>query len=209
MGAHLIDFPVWALEPGLPTRVETRHSRWPGNDSLWNTSRPANPEGYPLASVAHYEFGAAKEGPLRLIWYDGGLLPPTPPGFPPGLPMNPVGGVLFVGQRGMLMHETYGEKPMLIGEGLNDAAKRVPQSLPRIQGGLNGHEMNWIRAIRGEEPVSCPFEYAAPLVETMGLGIVALLADQAIAYDDASGRVTNVAEANQYLGRTYRKGWEL
>ena len=30
MGAHLIDFPVWALEPGLPTRVETRHTRWPG-----------------------------------------------------------------------------------------------------------------------------------------------------------------------------------
>ena len=39
--------------------------------------------------------------------------------------------------------------------------------------------------------------------------MVALLADQAIDYDAASGRVTNVATANQYLGRTYRKGWEL
>jgi len=209
MGAHLIDFPVWALEPGLPTRVETRHSRWPGNSSLWETKRPAELDGYPLASVTHYEFGAAKGGPLRLIWYDGGLLPPTPEGFPPDLPMNPVGGVLFMGSRGMLMHETYGEKPMLIGEGLDEAAKSVPQSLPRIQGGLSGHEMNWIRAIRGEEKVSCPFEYAAPLVETMGLGVVALLADQAIDYDGVSGRVTNVAGANQYLGRTYRKGWEL
>jgi hypothetical protein len=125
------------------------------------------------------------------------------------LPLNPEGGVLFVGARGMLMHETYGERPMLIGEGLNEAAKAVPQSLPRIQGGLQGHEMNWIRAIRGEEGVSCPFQYAAPLVETMGLGMVALLADQAIDYDAASGRITNAPDANAYLSRTYRKGWEL
>lgn len=209
MGAHLIDFPVWALEPGLPTRVETRHSRWPGGASLWDTKRPAVLASYPLATITRYEFAAAKGGPLSLIWYDGGILPPTPPGFPPGLPMNPEGGVLFIGARGMLMHETYGEKPMLIGEGLDAQAKGVPQSLPRIQGGLQGHEMNFIRAIRGEEKISCPFDYAAPLVETMGLGIVALMADQAIDYDGASGRITNVADANAYLGRTYRKGWAL
>jgi predicted dehydrogenase len=209
MGAHLIDFPFWALEPGLPTRVETRHSRWPGGASLWDTKRPAELDSYPLATITRYEFAAGKRDPFTLIWYDGGLLPPTPPGFPPGLPMNPEGGVLFVGAHGMLMHETYGERPMLIGEGLNDVAKTVPQSLPRIQGGLYGHEMNWVRAIRGDEAISSPFSYAAPLVETMGLGIVALLADQAIEYDPVSGRVTNVADANQYLTRTYRKGWEL
>ncbi len=209
MGAHLIDFPVWALEPGLPTRVETRHSRWPGGASLWDTRRPAELDSYPLATITHYEFGAAKGVPFSLIWYDGGILPPTPPGFPPTLAMSPEGGVLFVGAKGMLMHETYGEHPMLIGAGLDEAAKAVPQSIPRIQGGLQGHEMNFIRAIRGEEKVSCPFEYAAPLVETMGLGVVALLADQSIDYDAASGRITNAPAANQYLGRTYRKGWAL
>jgi len=209
MGAHLVDFPVWALEPGLPTRVETRHSRWPGGASLWDTKRPAELDSYPLATITHYQFAAAKHGPLSLIWYDGGLLPPTPEGFPSALQMSPDGGVLFIGTRGMLMHETYGERPILIGEGLEAAAKAVPQSLPRIQGGLQGHEMNWVRAIRGEEPVSSPFAYAAPLVETMGLGIVALLADQAIDYDPVAGRINNVADANQYLSRTYRKGWEL
>ncbi len=76
MGAHLIDFPVWALEPGLPTKVETRHSRWAGNASLWDTKRPAELTSYPLASITRYEFGKAKGGPLRLTWYDGGLLPP-------------------------------------------------------------------------------------------------------------------------------------
>jgi len=84
MGAHLVDFPFWALDPGLPTRVETRHTRWPGNPSLWDTAKhPAVLTGYPEATLTHYEFGHAKGGPLTMIWYDGGLLPPTPRGFRP------------------------------------------------------------------------------------------------------------------------------
>jgi predicted dehydrogenase len=209
MGAHLIDFPFWSLEPGLPTKIEARHSRWAGGASLWDTKRPANITSYPLASVTHYEFGQAKSGPLTLVWYDGGMLPPTPPGFPASLSMSGDGGVLFIGSKGMLMHETYGEKPVLIGEGLDAAAAKIPHSLPRIIGGMQGHEMNWVRAIRGTEKISCPFEYATRLNETMNLGVVALQADQAILYDGAAGRVTNVASANQYLSREYRKGWEL
>ncbi|MFZ5720594.1 MAG: Gfo/Idh/MocA family protein [Pseudomonadota bacterium] len=214
MGAHLIDFPIWALEAGLPTRIETRHSRWPGGASLWDTKRPAALEGFPLACVTHYEFGNAPGasakggGPLRMTWYDGGLLPPTPPGFPPDLVMNPAGGVLFVGSRGLLMHETYGEKPVLIGDGVEARAARIPHALPRIEGGLRGHEQNWVRAIRGEEPASCPFEDAVPLNEAMILGIVALKAGRAIEWDAAAGR-TNVPEADAHLRRSYRSGWEL
>lgn len=67
--------------------------------------------------------------------------------------------------------------------------------------------MNWIRAIRGEEAISSPFSVAVPLTETMLLGMVALRADQPIEYD--GDRITNVAEANQFLDREYRKGWAL
>lgn len=209
MGAHLIDFPFWALDPGLPTKIETRSSRWPGNNSLWTTRKPSNPEGFPLAAITHYEFGHAKGGPLRMTWYDGGLLPPTPAGFPDKLTMSPDGGVLFIGTGGMLMHETYGERPVLIGEGLEEKAKAIPVSLPRIRGGMEAHQQNWVRAIRGEEKVSCPFEYGARLNETMILGIVALKAEHAIEWDGEAGRITNIPDANKYLSREYRKGWEL
>jgi predicted dehydrogenase len=209
MGAHLIDFPVWALQPGLPTRVETRHSRWGGDDDVWDGRPPADLGSYPLASVTHYEFGNAKGGPVTLTWYDGGLMPPTPHEFPVGARMNPDGGVLYIGDRGMLMHETYGEKPVLIGEGVQERAAAVPMSLPRIQGGRDGHEMNWIRAIRGEEAISSPFEVAVPLNETMILGMVALRADQPIEYDGNAGRVTNIPDANRFLEREYRDGWKL
>ena len=109
----------------------------------------------------------------------------------------------------MMMHETYGSKPTLIGDGVEARAAAIPQSLPRIAGGMGGHEMNWIRAIRGEEKISSPFEEAVPLTETMLLGMVALRAEQPIHYDGASGRITNAPEANRFLDREYRKGWEL
>lgn len=202
MGAHLIDFPVWALEPGLPTRVETRHSPW-------GTPKDPAQGSYPLATLTTFTFGAAKGGPVTLHWYDGGLMPPTPRDLPADARMDPGGGVMYVGDRGMLLHETYGEKPVLIGDGVAERAAAIPPSLPRIRGGMGGHEQNWVRAIRGEEAISSPFATAVPLTETMLLGVVALRAGQPIDYDGAAGRVTNAPDANQYLDREYRKGWEL
>ncbi|MES1199314.1 MAG: Gfo/Idh/MocA family oxidoreductase [Pseudomonadota bacterium] len=209
MGAHLMDFPVWALEPGLPTRVETRHTLWGGDTDPWDNKGPDELSSYPLACVTHYQFGNAKNGPLAMTWYDAGLMPPTPEGLPPDHKMNGGGGVLYVGDRGMLMHETYGSKPTLIGDGVEERAAAVPQSLPRIEGGIGGHEMNWINTIRGSAHSSSPFETAVPLNETMMLGMVALKAEQPIEYDGVAARVTNSEDANRFLDREYREGWTL
>lgn len=209
MGAHLLDFPVWALEPGLPTRIETRHTRWGGDTNPWDDKGPDELTSYPLGTVIRFDFGNAKRGPLKLTWYDGGLMPETPRNLPADATMKAEGGVIFVGEKGMLMHDTYGRNPVLIGDGLEARAARISPSLPRIAGGMGGHEQNWVRAIRGEEAISSPFETAVPLNETMVLGIVALRAGQAIDYDGAAGRVTNVADANRFLDRAYRAGWTL
>ena len=208
MGAHLMDFPLWALEPGLPTRMETRHSPWGGDTNPWDGRGPDELTSYPLASVTTYEFGKAKGGPIKLTWYDGGLMPPTPQGIPSGY-MDPGGGVMMVGDRGILMHQTYGTKPVMFGEGVAERAAAIPVSLPRILDGMDGHEMNWIRAIKGQEAISSPFEVAVPLNETMILGLVALQAEKPIEYDGEAGRVTNVPDANRFLTREYRKDWEL
>lgn len=209
MGAHLMDFPVWALQPGLPTRIETHHTLWGGDNDPWDYKRPDALTSYPLASIIYYEFGNAKGGPLKLTWYDGGLAPPAVRKLPPGRIMEEEGGVLYVGDKGQLLHDTYGAKPTLIGEEAVARGARIPVSLPRIKDGVKGHEMNWIRAIRGEEEISSPFAHSGPLTETMLLGMVAMRADQPIIYDGAAGRITNLPEANALLDRTYRKGWEL
>jgi predicted dehydrogenase len=210
MGAHLVDFPVWALDLGRPDRVETRHTPWGGDREA--------PATYPLATVTTYHFaglgaeaGAADAGQdLAMTWYDGGLLPPTPSIAPEGFTLDPNGGVIFVGDRGMLIHETYGTNPRFLSADpsvdLEAEAADVPVSLPRVEGGIRGHEMNWIRAIQGEAEASSPFGYAAHLNEIMLLGVAAMTAGQPIAVAP-DGRITN--HDASILTRAYRAGWEL
>jgi hypothetical protein len=35
------------------------------------------------------------------------------------------------------------------------------------------------------------------------------LGGKRLLFDAAAGRITNLPDANRYLGREYRKGWEL
>ena len=115
---------------------------------------------------------------------------------------------MMVGERGILMHETYGLKPKLYPEGLMEWAVSVPQTIGRI---TDSHEMNWANACKGQGEASSPFNYAAPLTEVMLLGIVALRAGQGrkIAYDGPNMRITNDEEANAYLHREYRSGFGM
>jgi hypothetical protein len=73
------------------------------------------------------------------------------------------------------------------------------------------HEMNWANACKGTDEATCPFEYAAPLTETMLLGLVALRAGQGekIHYDAENMTVTSHPDADEFLTREYREGWEV
>jgi predicted dehydrogenase len=201
MGAHLIDHPFWALDLGYPTSVEATSSPWGGPE--------ADPVSYPMATKVHYDFPArGARPPVEMHWYDGGLMPKRPELLPDDVRLNREGGVIFVGDRGILMHETYGRRPRLYPEGLMEQAATVPQTYLRIE---DSHEMNWANACKGVGEATCPFSYAAPLTEVMLLGIVALRTGQGfkIQYDADEMRVTNSERANQYLVREYRKGWAL
>jgi len=202
MGAHLVDHPYWALELGLPTAIETTSTPWGGGSE--------DPVTYPLATAVHYEF--PRRGilpPVTMHWYDGGLMPKRPVELPDDVELDRGGGVIFQGERGILVHETYGRNPRLFPEGLQEEADAVPPSYDRVP--EEGHEMNWARACKGLEAPVSPFSYAAPLTETMLLGLVALRAGQGrkIHYDAEAMRVTDMAEANRYLTREYRPGWEV
>jgi predicted dehydrogenase len=192
MGAHLIDHSMWALELGFPTSIET-------------VSTPFNGATYPLATQTFYEFPArGKMPPVKMTWYDGGLLPRKPEELGEE-ELNKGGGVLLVGSKGKLMHDTYGLKPRLLPASLHASYGKPAQKLPRIPG--EDHEMDWVDAAKGKAEASCPFSYAARLTEVMLLGVVALRAGKKITYDGASMRITNVAQANDFLKREYREGW--
>ena len=46
-------------------------------------------------------------------------------------------------------------------------------------------------------------------LETINLGAVALRAGKPVEYDSENRRITNDKDANKFLTREYRKGWEL
>jgi hypothetical protein len=191
MGAHLIDHPFWALNLDFPTAIET-------------VSTPYNKATFPGATVTFYDFAArGNMPPLRLTWYDGALLPPRPEELGEEQ-LDKTGGVLYLGSKGKLIHETYGFNPRLLGPLAQTPAP--PQTLPRIG---TTHELNWVQAAKGNGEPSCPFEYAARLTETMLLGVVALKAGTKIHYDSENMRVTNNAAANDFLKRDYPEGWKL
>ncbi len=66
----------------------------------------------------------------------------------------------------------------------------------------------WITAVRGGPQSPSSFLNAGPISEAVNLYAVALRTGKKLLYDDASRKITNLAEANQYLDREYRKGWD-
>ena len=200
MGAHLIDFPVWALGLGLPTSIET-------------VSSPFNGVSYPASAMTYYEFAArGKRPPVRLVWYDGGFMPPTPAELGDQIRLTSSGGVLYIGSKGKLLQAEGGAVPRLLPAPVHNAYGPPKERLPRVP--FEDHEMNWVRAIKGLDTISSPFDQAAHLTEIMLLGVVSLRAGAKLHYDAAAMRVTNNAttahsDANQFLTREYRPGYRL
>lgn len=200
MGAHLIDHPYWALGLKYPTAIEATSTPW-GPDA------DGEPASFPLAMKVVYHFPArGPQPPVTMTWYDGGLMAPRPDALPSEVQLPRGGGAILVGERGILLHETYGANPRLFPTSLMDEAQKVPKTMPRI---TTGHRMNWIEAIKGNAKASSPFEYAGPLTETMLLGVVALKTGQGrqILWEGDSGQITNSPGANDFLSREPRKGW--
>jgi hypothetical protein len=140
------------------------------------------------------------------VWYDGGLTPPRPDELGEEA-LSGEGGILYIGSRGKLIQETYGRNPRLLPAERHNSYGPPAERLPRVP--HQAHEMNWVNAIKGTDEISCPFPFAAHLTEIMLLGIVSLRARAKLHYDAANMRVTNNADASEFLTRTYRTGYSL
>ena len=193
MGCHIIDHPYWALKLGYPTRVEA-------------SSTHIQSETAPLASLVTYHFPARGElPPVRMVWYDGGIKPPRPEELEPHEEW-PVDGVLYVGDRGKIMHKSHGGKPTLLPLSRMNDFQRPDETLPRIKG---SHEKNWIDACKGGAPACSNFNYSGPLTEVVLLGNLAIRTEGHLLWDGPNMRVTNNEAANEFVRREYRQGWKL
>jgi hypothetical protein len=194
----------------------------------------ANDYSFPQACTVRFKFAAMESRPaLDLFWYDGGMRTPTPDELEEDDRPLPSEGMLFVGDKGKILAGFQLSNPRLIPEsrmrtvmgaayapppqggrgglagpggrgGAAPSGGQVPT--PRLSQGLT----DWVAACRGGPSNAGNFLDAGPISETANLYAVALrTGGRKILYDSANMQITNVPEANKYLTREYRKGWEL
>jgi predicted dehydrogenase len=190
-------------------------------------SKPApTPETEGAANMVSWEYPARGGMPaLKMHYYDGGMKPFRPAELDRNIPL-PHEGVLFVGDNGKLMTSYYGGNPFapfgrpaaddaphaLAGGLLLPAGKfkdfpQPPKTLPRCE--RPDHYTEWIRCCKNGTPTVLPIEFACQLTEVALLGTLALRTEKVLEWDSASRRVTNDAEANQFVFPPYRSGWKL
>lgn len=206
MGCHIMDAPFNVLKLRYPKAVQACIAEQVAEP--WK--RAVNKETFPNASIIRYYFPERGEMPaVKLIWYDGGMMPERPEELEPGRKMDfgDGGGTIFVGDKGKIVCGTYGDSPRIIPETKMQEYKRPPKTLPRVVG---THEQNWIDACKGKGPASSNFDYSGPLTETVVMGNLAILfPGEKIEWDGEKMLVTNLPEANELVMAKYRDGWSL
>ncbi len=188
LGSHWNDLPCWALGLDAPLTIEA-------------SGPPPHPEIAPASMSATYEYGArGAMPPVKMVWHQGVNKPPQ---WKEALIPTWANGVLFIGDKGMLLADY--NKHLLLPEkqfaGFQPPPKTIPDSI--------GHHREWIRACKTGAPTTCHFGYSGPLTEANHLGNVAYRAGKKIEWDSKRLRIPNARDAEQFIRREYRNGWTL
>ncbi|MEL6659760.1 MAG: Gfo/Idh/MocA family oxidoreductase [Bacteroidota bacterium] len=232
MGCHLIDIPYRTLGLGYPTDAESSI----GNiyTRMWTAEYHA--AGCPPSSFVTLHFAATdkSQSPIEMTWSDGGIRPSHPDVIPADHDIGGPGsenGVLIMGEHGVISTNVNDSSPLMPKLYLSDGTTEFgPESedntIPEY-----GHHQAWIDACKAgysskqHQALTSSFDYAGPMTETVLMGNLAIRsymlrqtkedggwinpARKKLLWDGENMKITNIEEANQFVGRTYREGWGL
>jgi hypothetical protein len=211
MGCHIFDpvFEALALTSPLSLRSEG-----PAPDK-WN---------WAINAKIHYVFPGTKytEGKtVNVTWYDGDERPPAEIRALVDFPATSAGGVIddvgkmqkkkqggptegsiIIGTQGVLHIPHYATPKLYPVEKFKDYTMPQPEQ---------GHHWSiWAEACKSGAKPGANFDYSGPLTESVLLGSVAVRYPKTkLEWNGAKLQFDNEKSANQYLRRTYRKGWEV
>ncbi len=192
MGCHIFDPVYAALKLTAPLTI--RSEGIPPN--RWNWS---------LEDEIHYVFPGTEYtagDTIRMVWYDGKRRPPKEvQSLIEGTPL-PFQGSILIGTEGTMLLPHIGE-PQLF-----PTSKFEDFRMPKVE--TKDHWQQFAEACIGIGKTWAPFSYSGPLTETVLLGTVACrFPKTTLEWDAANLRFKNVPEANHYIRRIYREGWEV
>ncbi len=190
MGCHILDPVFGAIGVGNPLSIR---SELPGpNEHNWS-----------LDVQVKYVFPGTQytTDTVALTWYNGKVRPPQSVQSQVGQDISGQGSI-YIGEKGVL-YSPYIAAPVLLPK-----EKYTGYKMPQIQG--DNHYLQFVEAVRGNDKTSAPFSYAGPLTEMVLLGCLATRFPKTdLKWDTKGLKFTNVEEANKFVKRTPRKGWEV
>jgi len=194
-GSHTFDLAWNVIDAERPTSVKVESPEKP------------NPDTTPADMRAAFMMPANDwRDEIRVTWHQSKTGPKAPLDW---INLDQVRhGAMFKGDQGYVIADF--QKRLLIPFGRSaDLSYFDPRSHEETQPDLGNFYTQWSDACKNGRPseTACNFEYGANMIETLNLGLASFRAGEDLEYDGASGKVTNVASANQYLTKPYRNGW--
>lgn len=166
-----------------------------------------NDVAFPYSSIIRFKFPKQETlAPFDLFWYDGGMKPHTPEELEADNKDLPSEGMLFVGDKGKILGGFRNEDPVLLPESRMKSYMNGQTNAKEV---VERSEDTWIDAFREKKQSPGSFLLAGPISETINLAAIALRARKKIMYDSQKMEITNLPDANKFLRREYRPGWEL
>ena len=170
MACHIMQPVVAALKLGYPTKIQ-------GSSTLLLADCAPSSQRVKFTFPARDNMPKVAMPEVEVYWYDGGIMPDRPEGFPEGKELMPSNGGLciFHGTKDTLICSCYGQEPWL----LSGRVPNAPKVCRRVENAMNGgHEQDWIRACK-ESPenrveTKSNFNISGPLNEVVVMGVLAV-----------------------------------
>ncbi|MCA9131997.1 MAG: Gfo/Idh/MocA family oxidoreductase [Planctomycetales bacterium] len=192
-GCHILDPVFKSLKLTAPTRLTV-------------DAPPLYAESWSDRATVRYVFPGTEytaERSLPVTWQDAaGAQPPREQleDIPADYKL-PAAGSVLVGEKGSMVI------PHVAMPQLFPQEKFSGSELPIVEG--VDHYTQWADACRGVGETTSHFDYAGPLTETVLLGTIGIrFPGQELQWDTQGLKITNHPQAQDWITKRYRPGWE-
>jgi predicted dehydrogenase len=198
IGCHIFDAPWKGLKLTTPKTVtaEVQES--------WKNSPARRGDTWPQGDHITWVFPGNEytDGDLIVEWFDGAFFPPDDVQKMAEIEHYPAESAMIIGTDGAILLPHTGGPQLLPRAKYKDVQR--PQLPPR------NHYHHFVDAILGKEKNESHFAQTGPMTEAILLGTVAIRQPGTVLqWDSANMKFPNAPEAEKFLRRTYRAGWEV
>ena len=166
-------------------------------------------ESYPAWQIITFEFAAQGAQPaLKMLWYDGGKLPPKPPSTGRTKWTWPTTASCFVGDKGTMVCGGWSGAPRLFPP---KRRERISSSRRRPSRARIGHRAEWIQACKDEEARGRQggLRLFRPVHRSAAGRQPRHASWKRIEWDAAALRAKNAPEADALIRKRYRAGFGI